>query len=468
MTRRILVAYLSLTVVVLLVLEVPLGIAYQRDQVDELTTDVERDAVAIASFSEDVLEGTDDLDLQQVVDGYAEETGGRVVIVDDQGDALADSDPLRPGPRSFSSRPEVVQALDGKVATGTRRSNTLDAELVFVAVPVASGGVVHGAVRITHPADEVEERIMRNWLSLGLIALVTLAAAIVAGVLLARWVVRPVHRLEEVATQLGQGELQVRAPAGEGPPEVQALTRAFNDTADRLEALVTAQEAFVADASHQLRTPLTALQLRLENLAAELGEGAAADDVEAGLREVARLSRLVDGLLALARAERAGAGASAEPTLVAPLLVERVEVWTGLAADEHVHLVVDDPRELVVLATPERVASALDNLLANAVEASPEGGTVTLRAAATGQTVELHVLDEGPGMDESARRRALDRFWRASSGPSRLGGSGLGLPIAQQLVRADGGELELRAAPGGGLDAVLVLPRARTGGGSGD
>ncbi|OWY62605.1 hypothetical protein B7486_57530, partial [cyanobacterium TDX16] len=268
MTRRILLAYLSLTLVVLVVLEVPLGIAYQRDQLDELTSDVERDAVALASFSEDVLEGTDDRDLQQVADGYAQETGGRVVIVDDQGDAIADSDPPGDGPRSFSTRPEIAQALDGEVATGTRRSNTLDAELVYVAVPVASGGEVHGAVRITFPADEVQERILQNWLSLGLIALVTLAAATAVGVLVARWVVRPVHQLEQAATRLGRGDLTVRAPIGGGPPEVQSLALAFNETATRLEDLVTAQEAFVADASHQLRTPLTALQLRLENLAA--------------------------------------------------------------------------------------------------------------------------------------------------------------------------------------------------------
>jgi signal transduction histidine kinase len=458
-TRRILLAYLSLTLVVLVVLEVPLGIAYQRDQLDELTSDVERDAVALASFSEDVLEGTDDRDLQQVADGYAEQTGGRVVIVDDEGDAITDSEPLGSGPRSFSSRPEIAQALDGEVATGTRRSNTLDTELVYVAVPVASGGTVHGAVRITFPAGEVQERILQNWLSLGLIALVTLAAATTVGVLVARWVVRPVHQLEQTATRLGRGDLAVRAPIDGGPPEVQSLALAFNETATRLEDLVNAQEAFVADASHQLRTPLTALQLRLENLAADLEGSPAADDVDAGLREVARLSRLVDGLLTLARAERSGARASAQPTDVGALLADRVEVWSGLAAEEGVRLALDAPDDLRVRATPERVASALDNLVANAIEVSPDGGTVTLRADPTASgTVELHVLDEGPGMDEEAHERALDRFWRGASGPTRLSGNGLGLPIAQKLARSDGGDLRLDQAPRGGVDAVLVLP----------
>ena len=130
MTRRLLLGYLSLTLLVLLILEVPLGISYARRQIDELTFDVERDAVALASLSEDVLEGTQDLDLQSVAEAYQERTGGRVVIVDDQGDVVADSDPFRPGDRSFPSRPEIQTALGGGVATGNRRSETLDENLL--------------------------------------------------------------------------------------------------------------------------------------------------------------------------------------------------------------------------------------------------------------------------------------------------------------------------------------------------
>ena len=271
MTRRLLIGYLTLTVLVLVILEVPLGISYARRQIDELTFDVERDAVALASLSEDVLEGTQDLDLQSVAEAYQERTGGRVVIVDDQGDVVADSDPFRPGNRSFASRPEIEIALDGGVATGTRRSETLDENLLYVAVPVASGGEVHGAVRITYPTSTVDERVERNWARLGLVALVTLAAATVVGIVLARSVTRPLRRLQETATRLGHGDLEARTPTDEGPPEVRSLSVAFNDTATRLEQLVTAQEAFVADASHQLRTPLTALRLQLENVREEIG-----------------------------------------------------------------------------------------------------------------------------------------------------------------------------------------------------
>lgn len=457
MTRRLLLGYLTLTVLVLLVLEVPLGISYARRQIDELTFDVERDAVALASLSEDVLEGTQDIDLQAVAEAYQERTGGRVVIVDDVGDVVADSDPFRPGNRSFASRPEVAVALSGRVATGTRRSDTLDQNLLYVAVPVASGGEVHGAVRITYPTSAVDEQVARNWMRLAAVAVVTLIAATVVGIALARSVVRPLRRLQETATRLGKGDLDARTQTDDGPPEVRSLSLAFNDTASRLEQLVNAQEAFVADASHQLRTPLTALRLQLENIREEV-EPTERDDVDASLREVGRLSRLVDGLLALARAERTSGTATAESIDLTALLDERVDVWAPVAAEQGVALAHEaGGAPVMALATPDHVAGVIDNLLANALDVSPGGGTISLSCGRTGQSAEAHVVDQGPGMTEDERSRAFDRFWSVASGGPRLGGSGLGLPIARRLARIDGGDLELREASGGGIDAVLRL-----------
>ncbi len=457
MTRRLLLGYLSLTVLVLLVLEVPLGIAYARRQIDELTFDVERDAVALASLAEDDLEGTQDIDLQAVADTYDARTGGRVVIVDEDGTAVADSDPLREGERSFASRPEIATALDGEVASGTRYSESLGENFLYVAVPVASGGEVHGAVRITYPTSTVDERVRRNWYRLGLVAVVTLAAATVVGIVFARSVTRPLRRLQDTATRLGHGDLEARTPTDAGPPEVRSLAVAFNDTAARLEELVTAQEAFVADASHQLRTPLTAIRLQLENVREEVGPDEA-EEVDAALGEVGRLSRLVDGLLALARADRTSTTVTAEPLDLRAVLDERSEVWSPVASEQGVAIAVEGPPGVVAQATPDHLAGILDNLLANALDVSRSGGTVTLSCRSGPGGVEAHVVDEGPGMSEDERARAFDRFWTTPSSGPRLGGSGLGLPIARRLARLDGGDLELREAPGGGIDAVVRLP----------
>lgn len=484
MTRRILASYLLLTVVVLVILEVPLGLAFADHELDQLVSDVERDAFAIAAFVEEELEepeahgdgeseeqaAGEDLDLDSLASNYEARTGGRLVIIDDTGLALADSSPPVEGERYFDERPEVARALEGEVATGIRDSDTLGTSIVYVAVPVASGGTVHGVVRISYPTHEVDERIRENWVRLGGIALVSLVAAAALGVALARSVTAPLRRLQTAATTLGAGDLSARAPTDAGPPEVRSLARDFNDMADRLEELVVSQESFVADASHQLRTPLTALRLRLENLEAEVGPDRQRD-VEAAGREVARLSRLVDGLLALARADRESGQVGAEEVDLGALARERVEVWRPLAEEQRVDVSVSDvaPSPAVTArVTSDRVAQVLDNLIANAIDATAanasngQAGSVRVRLAATdagtGDTVEVHVVDDGPGLSDEERARAFDRFWRASREGGRLGGSGLGLAIVEKLVRADGGTVELRAAERGGVDAVVRYP----------
>ncbi len=454
MSRRLLLGYLSLTLFVLVVLMVPLGIADRRNERQDLTAKVERDAVAMASLAEDTLEGRAGASraaLAGIAARYQARTGGRVVITDARGVALVDTRPTAPGDRFFASRPEIAAALSGRVATGVRHSNTLRADLLYVAVPAASGGRVHGAVRITYPTSAIDARVHRYWLVLLAIAAIVLAAASFAGLLIARWITRPLGKLEQAAAAAGGGDLSARAPVDSGPPEVKALAAGFNDMVARLEELIHSQEAFVADASHQLRTPLTALRLRLENLERDVAQPGR-DDLESALAEVARLSRLVDGLLALARADRAPA--ALEDVAVGAAVGERLAAWSPLAAERDVRLerAVDDG--LAVRATPGRVEQVLDNLLANALEVAPRGSAVTVAARSAGAWVELHVIDRGPGMSAEERARAFDRFWQASAG---TGGSGLGLAIVRRLVAADGGEVALEPADGGGLDAVVRL-----------
>ncbi|MGH2684707.1 MAG: HAMP domain-containing protein, partial [Actinomycetota bacterium] len=282
MTRRLIAGYLTLTLFVLLVLEIPLGVTFARREREELTFRLEHDAVILATFVEDTLLTGDPDPLTARIDQYAADTDARVVVTGTDGIAVIDTDAPSDVRRSFASRPEFVDALHGEVATGTRHSDTLGLDLLYVAVPVAAGGVVRGALRLTYPTSEVDARIRRNWFVLAGVAAISLLAAAGVGMAVAGSVTRPLRRVERAATALGKGNLATRAPGDAGPPEVRSLAAAFNDMADRLEELVVSQDAFVADASHQLRTPLTALRLRLENLEA----GGA--DTEGALREVQR------------------------------------------------------------------------------------------------------------------------------------------------------------------------------------
>lgn len=456
MTRRLVLSYLSLTIVVLAMLEVPLGFVYARRERAQLSAKVERDAVTVASLAESTVEHdavTANLPaLTALARRYAADTGGRVVIVDKQGVALVDSAPLAPGRRTFATRPEIRAALNGNVATGVRSSNTLGYDILYVAVPIASGGVIHGAVRITFPMSEVDQRVRNYWLALAGIAAIALAAAALLGLSFARWIRRPLAGLEVAAAEAAAGDLSARAPVPDAPPEVRHLALQFNDMVARVDGLVAAQRDFVADASHELRTPLTALQLRLENLERHVDAGGRGG-LDAASAEVERLSSLVDSLLALARAD-AGT-APAEILDLAAAVQERVDAWEP--ASGRARLRLEGRASVTARAGPDRVAQVVDNLVANALRHAPDGSPVTVTVLRAGSYAELRVRDEGEGMTDEQKARAFDRFWRA--GTDR-GGSGLGLPIARRLVELDAGTIELQDAVGGGLDVVVRLPAA--------
>ncbi len=457
MTRRLLLSYLSLTVVVLAMLEVPLGFVNARGERAQLSAKVERDAVTLASLAESTVEGdagTSNLPaLQSVARDYAADTAGRVVIVDDRGVALVDSTPPAPGRRSFATRPEFAAALRGDVATGVRGSSTLGYEILYVAVPIASGGVIHGAVRITYPMSEVDRRVRNYWLALAGIAAIALVAAALVGLSFARWIRRPLTGLEVAAAQAGAGDLSARAPVPDAPPELRQLALRFNDMVARVDGLVAAQRDFVADASHELRTPLTALRLRLENLERHV-DPAARDGLDAAFAEVGRLSGLVDELLALARAD---AGTAPATTLDLSQVVRgRLDAWEPVA-ERGVQLRLEAAPAVSARAGGDRVAQVVDNLVANALRHAPDGSAVTVSVVRRGACAEVRVQDQGEGMSDEQKARAFDRFWRAGSD---RGGSGLGLAIARRLVEVDGGTIELRDAAGGGLEAVVRLPGA--------
>jgi signal transduction histidine kinase len=453
-SRQLLATYLALALVVLAALEIPLGLTYSRTERRDLTSRIEHDALAMASISEETLEKNRRTPLPGVANAansYARDTGGRIVVVDKRGRSVLDTASGSLAGRDFSTRPEIAAALQGRTVSGQRYSQTLGTNLIYVAVPVGSGGVVRGAARVTYPSSALDSRVRRYWLLLAAIAGVVLVAVALVGLRFTRTLTRPLAQLEDAVAAAAEGDLTARAPTDAGPPEVRELAQRFNEMVSRLEALLESQQEFVADASHQLRTPLTALRLRLENL----GHGTSPPDranVEAALSELQRLSGLVDALLALARAD----ATESRPTVVDLVRVvrQRLAIWKPQAEARAVELVDDVAPGLKAHATPESLDQVLDNLLSNALAATPNGKRVTVGGLRTGHRVMLRVVDEGPGMTETQRARAFDRFWRATDGRS---GSGLGLPIARRLVEADGGELELAEAPGGGLEARIRL-----------
>lgn len=456
MARRLLITYLTVTALTLAVVLLPLGRIFAEREHDRLTFDIERDAQAVASLVEDSLEAGTDPDIDAILAGYPA-AGGRVVVVDRRGISVADSDRPDAAPRDFSTRREITAALDGQRSSGTRSSDTLGTDLVYVAIPVASGGTVHGAVRITYPTSTLDARVRSTWVSLGVLSVVVLAIVAAVGMVFARGVTRPVRRLQEASGRMAAGDLAVRVDADDGPPELQGLARTFNTTAERLAQLIDAQRRFVADASHQLRTPLTALRLRLETLEPFVAESAK-PKLEAAVAETNRLARLVHSLLVLARSD--ATAPPCEAVDLSAIVRGRTGMWDPVAADEGLTLVAECPPEVWVKSVPGAVEQILDNLVSNALDAAPAGTRVAIRVTVGDETTLLHVIDQGPGMPPEMRERAFERFWR-SPGTLEAGvgdGFGLGLAIVDQLARHCDGHARLEPGPGGiGLDAIIAL-----------
>ena len=450
MTRRLLLSYLSITVFVLLVLEVPLGVVYSRREHDRFAASAALDAGVLASFYEDALEHGGPADPSPASE-YARRTGARVVVVDTDGASVVDTD--APVPRDFSSRPEIRTALAGERASGDRRSETLDADLFYTAVPVASGGAVHGAVRLTLDAHEVTERVRAVWLALAATAAIVLVVVAGVGWLLARSVTRPVRELRAAANRYAEGDLRPLPPPRSAAPELVGLSESLSSMARRLDELLVEQRAFVADASHQLRTPLTSIRLRLENLQSHLPESDAAE-VAAITAETERLTAIVGQLLQLARAEEPAPATTVD---LAALTRDRVDTWQAVAEAAEVALVLDAPGDPVWVAVAEgTVEQVLDNLIDNAVHASGAGTRIDVAVTRLDHGGALRVADEGPGLSDEQKALARQRFWRAEQ--SSGGGTGLGLAIVDELVTRAGGSVRLGDAPGGGLRVEVVLP----------
>ncbi len=453
MTRRLLLSYLLLSVVVLVVLGVPLSIFYANQQQSHHVSDAREDALLLAlSYERDMALGVP-LDPATAED-YVARNQAEVLVVDRGG--ITRLDTANPIGRDLSDLPEIRQALTG-VAAAPRHSTTRNME--YFALPITSEGTVHGALRLAVNHAPVNDTVRRFRLELTGLAAAVLGVAALLGWGIARWISGPVRRLTAEAERFAAGDLEIQPAAPSGPPEVQALTKAMEKMAAQLGELLRSQRRFVADASHQLRTPLTALRLRLENAMDAPPEERRAE-LETAIEETERVTGLVTDLLVLARADdhRPHTADADAMTDLAETVRDRVDTWSAVADSVEVSLVCDVPSgALFVRADPAAVEQILDNLLDNALHASPPDTTITARVERSADGLRLIIRDEGPGLSDEEKRMATQRFWR---GDWSRPGSGLGLAIVDSLATSWDARFSLHDAPSGGLAATVTFVSA--------
>ena len=482
MTKRILLALLAFTAVVLAGAVVPLTLSTIDQDQNSFIQDTQSMASAVADVALPRLASAKPkppearpLDFALLtLYSQVEQAGNGLLIYLTDGHLLDEKGKVPAG---------QWRQLAAQVAqTGQAVTETLDSREI-AAVPVINAGALTGPVKLgavilVRSTAPLEHEIVELWVIFGTICVVAMIGAAVLAFGLARWVSRPLKGLDAAARRLADGDLEMRAKVESGPPELRRLGTTFNTMAGRLEALVHGHRAVIADVSHQLRTPLAALRLRLDLLAADTAHSDpdTAHELAGALDELARLSRLVDGLLTVARAENVVPVPVAID--VAEVASERVVAWHPVADDRNIALLATSaggsgsgarrlaggfsgasggPGSGPVLAWigEGHLEQILDNLIANSLEALSPGHLVTLTATATPSGARITVSDNGPGMSAEDRERAFLRFTSMSPG-----GTGLGLAIVHRLVTSNGGTAGLAETPGGGLTVTLDFPGA--------
>lgn len=470
MRWRLLAALLGVVLVMLVAQDVPLVSHLRRVERDRELTDLERDAFIVAGQASTALRLADEPTataetrqwqfdaLVSSIDNHSTANDRGVVVVDADGTVVASAGEDVPAELTdLGADADIAAALLHTPAAGG------DDDVVSVAVPVLDGAEALGAVRLSAPTSIIDARANRRARGLVWVAVISLGAAVVVGLLISGTVTRPLRRLQRSTERVSAGDFATRVDESEGPPEVRQLARSFNAMTARIAQALQEQRSFAGDASHQLRTPLTALRLQLERTTALVGNDTdgALRNLEAAADEIARLQRMIDGLLLLARTDDADADRRMA-VRVDEIVAERVAVWGPLAEEQDVGVTAWVSSPTAAVALPGALDQIVDNYIDNALAVAPVATTVEVVVDVTGSadpaSVVIHVLDRGPGLTEAQLAEAFGRFWRAPG--DRRDGTGLGLAIVARLASSSGGDVGLDRRPGGGLDAWVRLPAA--------
>jgi signal transduction histidine kinase len=464
---RLILAFTYILATIIVALTIPLAVNLSARAEAEFETDTLIVAQTLAAqIRGEHLTGGDTPSVRGTINAALTEelrdTIERIVVVSaPDGAVVWDSDAEEPIGSVFANpqRPEVVAALDPAIGASAevRFSEEEGRDIMVAAAPVIDDGIT-GAVRLTRRTDDVRESVRGTVIGIVVIGAAGLLAGIVIAFGLAGSLARPIQTLAAAAVRFGRGDLRARVgDQARGPREIEDLAGSFDEMADRVERTVRAQREFVANASHQLRTPLTGMKLQLENALTETTDPELRTRIEAAEHEVDRLAAIVDRLLATSRQIEEGAEAHAD---LADVVRRAVDRWHERA--ERAGTPVGAPTTptttptAIVLADPTDVDQILDNLIENAL--AHGSGPVEVTVGSDTEESWVSVRDHGPGIPADERAKVTERFFRGQGSSSK--GSGLGLAIAQELADRWGGSLRIDVPDGGGTCVAVRFRRA--------
>ena len=408
-----------------------------------ILAEIDRDLAALAT--EVVRPGS----LPEVLETF--ETASTLVIVaDENGEIVARSrnltmfnDLLNPNADPYTESFGVVQHADTQL------------RVYSVPVPETEGQGTHFYLQVARLLDTYEH-LNRVSLTALLLGFAAATASLFVAVLLTPGLFKPLEDIATVARQITRADdLSRRVPYSNRPDEIGDLSRAFNQTLERLERVFRTQQRLLADVSHELRTPLTAIRGNLD-LIERIGE-ADPESIGAIQVEIERMTRLVGDLLLLARADSGGLPLERKPIEIDNILFDVYRQIRVVNPPVDVELAEVD--QAVVLGDADRLKQLFINLAENAIKYTPENGKVILSLSKTAGWVHFEVVDNGIGIPPENLPHIFDRFYRVDKARTRTqGGSGLGLSIAKWIATAHGGTIRVESRLGEGSTFTVTLP----------
>jgi heavy metal sensor kinase len=360
--------------------------------------------------------------------------------------------------------PVDSRAIEGALAgeTTSRGVSAGDESFRVRTVPIEQDSRVSGVLEVGQSQDDVSDTLQTLLLILGVAYPVTLVVASFGGAFLAGRALSPIDRLTRLARRISAEDLGQRLDLRLPDDEVGRLARTFDEMIARLDEAFRRQRQFTADASHELRTPMTVIKGQIEvALQRERDPQAYRQVLQAVNEEVDRMIRLVGSLLTLARADAGQIPITLEPVSLPDVVGAAIEQVQPLASRRGVDLQLSSSRPVTLRADDDLILQLLLNLLDNAIKYTAAGGQVTVGWNANGRDVELWVRDTGSGIAREHLTRLFERFYRVDKARSRAeGGSGLGLAISRWIAEAHGGSISVESALGRGSTFTVRLPAA--------
>ena len=364
-----------------------------------------------------------------------------------------------PLPNNLRAYREMVAASRDTVLV-TRRNDETGLRTLFTAAPVTDGSLLIGYLQLSVPESVLREAVRERWRGLALGVLAITAVALIAGVWLSTSLIRPLEKLRDSAIRFSRGELSHRV-AYEGHDEIAAVAHAFNQMAERVQAMIEEQRSFASNTSHELRTPLTTMRLRTEALRQESSLDPATREqyIRELDEELAHLSRLIEDLILLSRFDAGRAELGSEQIDLARFAQSLVQTLSGQAAEREIALALDvvGREPLPISASLTHLTVVFRNLLDNALKYTPPGGHVLWRITLDGQDTLSTITDTGQGIAPEHLERVFERFYRADRSRSRaIPGTGLGLALAKSIVETYGGQIAI-SSPGIGQGTTVTV-----------